>query len=1030
MGIDIFTLNKAKRYTNLVALGLASATVDDVNKSITFTLASDGSQHTIHFNQPSDGQDGISVTGISDKGNGIFTLLFSDGSESDPIQCVKGEDGFSPTATVEKVGKVATITITDKNGTTTATIKDGEGSEGGEANTIESISVNGVNVPVDSNKNVDITVPSIEGLTKDADLAAVAKSGDYEDLSNKPIIPSLDGYAKTSEIPSKVSELENDSNYLSSIPAEYVTDTELNAKGYLTEHLDISGKVDKVEGKSLVSDAEIARLASVDNYDDTDIKAEIAKKADTTAIPSKVSELTNDSNYQTAEQVNSTVTTEIAKVVADAPEDLNTLKEMSDWIAGHEDDASAMNSAISDNKTAITALQTGKADKSEIPTELPANGGNSATVNGHTVGIDVPSDAKFTDTTYSDATQIEHGLMSVDDKKKLDGLTKYTPDGSTITADEDGTLHGQSVDIATTEKTGIVKPDGDTIEVSADATISVSSKALTFSDHDTATSGTSFTDAEDGNMLVTDCTKNLLNPTLETTTQNGVTCTNNGDGTYTLNGTASTNTYFTLEIISNFEDNIYKIVSLKNANSNLYSYINAQTPDGAIDYSILIDSLKPTGYISKNKYKSFDMGIAVLSGTTLTNEIVKPMLTTDLNATYDDFVPYGGYDIKTCGKNLVDVNTFPSSQVLNGITFTTDKKAGTITLNGTATKDFNNHLFNFIVVDGIKEYSFGGWDNSKIKVIHDNLGLFTDDEFNFDGLRNITNINANKKHAINCVYRQGQVFDNFVIKPYVSANYNTYVGYDNIEPYQDGGTVHIDSTTEFPLLGLKSFNGETNIISPANVKCVYPTNESGKGVLDSLYNKDKMLTEQNKSLEVLGKCKNLLNPTLETDTQNGVTCTNNGDGTYTLNGTATKDTYFVFENITKFEDGKYKIVGSKNQDIYANALRRLDGVMEYSKLQERYFPTAYLSNDVYKLIQIGIVVLSGTTLTNEIVKPMFTTDLNATYDDFVPYTGDGETLASDVAEIKNDLGGLSFSASGTTLTITDGTHTWTLETNS
>lgn len=37
-----------------------------------------------------------------------------------------GEDGFSPTATVEKAGKVATITITDKDGTTTATVSDGE----------------------------------------------------------------------------------------------------------------------------------------------------------------------------------------------------------------------------------------------------------------------------------------------------------------------------------------------------------------------------------------------------------------------------------------------------------------------------------------------------------------------------------------------------------------------------------------------------------------------------------------------------------------------------------------------------------------------------------------------------------------------------------------------------------------------------------------------------------------------------------------------------------------------------------------
>ena len=60
------------------------------------------------------------------------------------IPCLKGEDGFSPTATVEKVGKVATITITDINGTTTATIADGTSSGGsGEENTIESISVNG-----------------------------------------------------------------------------------------------------------------------------------------------------------------------------------------------------------------------------------------------------------------------------------------------------------------------------------------------------------------------------------------------------------------------------------------------------------------------------------------------------------------------------------------------------------------------------------------------------------------------------------------------------------------------------------------------------------------------------------------------------------------------------------------------------------------------------------------------------------------------------------------------------------------------
>lgn len=51
------------------------------------------------------------------------------------------------------------------------------------------------------------------------------------------------------------------------------------------------------------------------------------------------------------------------------------------------------------------------------PSSLPANGGNAATVGGHTVGIDVPANAKFTDTTYSDmkgaaaATAGTHGLV-------------------------------------------------------------------------------------------------------------------------------------------------------------------------------------------------------------------------------------------------------------------------------------------------------------------------------------------------------------------------------------------------------------------------------------------------------------------------------------------------------------------------------------------------------------------------------------------------------------------------------------------
>lgn len=52
-----------------------------------------------------------------------------------------------------------------------------------------------------------------------------------------------------------------------------------------------------------------------------------------------------------------------------------------------------------DEKTKLSGIEAGAQAN---PSSLPANGGNSNTVNGHTVNSDVPAGAKFTDTTYSD----------------------------------------------------------------------------------------------------------------------------------------------------------------------------------------------------------------------------------------------------------------------------------------------------------------------------------------------------------------------------------------------------------------------------------------------------------------------------------------------------------------------------------------------------------------------------------------------------------------------------------------------------
>lgn len=57
-------------------------------------------------------------------------------------------------------------------------------------------------------------------------------NGKYEKLGTREI--DMTEYAKKSELPTKTSQLTNDSGFLTSVPAEYVTETELTGKGYQT----------------------------------------------------------------------------------------------------------------------------------------------------------------------------------------------------------------------------------------------------------------------------------------------------------------------------------------------------------------------------------------------------------------------------------------------------------------------------------------------------------------------------------------------------------------------------------------------------------------------------------------------------------------------------------------------------------------------------------------------------------------------------------------------------------------------------
>jgi hypothetical protein len=85
----------------------------------------------------------------------------------------------------------------------------------------------------------------------------------------------------------------------------------------------------------------------------------ISTAEDLTGIKNDIAGMKSDiDNTYTKDEITTIIAEEIAKIVADAPDSLNTLKELADWIDNHTDSAATMNSEIVANTTAIADIQT------------------------------------------------------------------------------------------------------------------------------------------------------------------------------------------------------------------------------------------------------------------------------------------------------------------------------------------------------------------------------------------------------------------------------------------------------------------------------------------------------------------------------------------------------------------------------------------------------------------------------------------------------------------------------------------------
>ena len=229
-----------------------------------------------------------------------------------------------------------------------------------------------------------------------------------------------------------------------------------------------------------------------------------------------------------------------------------------------------------------------------------------------------------------------------------------------------------------------------------------------------------------------------------TTTINGVTFTNNGDGTITVNGTATANAIFApisqgnpISIVSGHK---FLFISCPSGGSmsTYYSDLKKVPEDESfydVGRGVVVATTSTTTGLRFN--------IRVFSGYTANNLVFKPQLF-DLTQMFgagnepatpaeframfpDDYYPYNAGELKTIVPTsveasgverfqLLDKSKYPATTTINGVTFTNNGD-GTFTVNGNATNSAYIQLniitmklgHKYLINDGDAGVSFGSY---------------------------------------------------------------------------------------------------------------------------------------------------------------------------------------------------------------------------------------------------------------------------------------------------------------------------------
>ena len=324
------------------------------------------------------------------------------------------------------------------------------------------------------------------------------------------------------------------------------------------------------------------------------------------------------------------------------------------------------------------------------------------------------------------------------------------------------------------------------------------------------------------------------------------------------------------------------------------------------------------------------------------------MITVDDALAYKTFnvtVDGASEQVTTTGKNLLPYPYINDTKTENGITFT-DNGDGTITVNGEASA---NTYFNLINKD-FGSNGFGSYNFPSDTYIA-STGL--DDGYirlNYDG---------NNKYVF-LLAIPGKTYNNTIIYPMIRLN---SVNDDSYEPYTGGQP---SPSPDYP-------QEITTLTFDKITRC-------GKNLIPYPY-------------------------TNTSKVYNGITFTDNGDGSITANGTATGDAYFdVMGNAIN----KYKLIGNYitggNKDISINVTaKNEDGNYVVLGTSWNDSDSVAINKSVYDIGYIGLRITSGTTVNNVTVRPMMTMEPDTDYEPYQGQTYDIDLQGNEMVELPNGV---------------------------